>query len=86
MSVPPILAFLQLFVLGPLAYIIDLAITPVSNFYPFPLATTLHAARVGLAYKGRIKALGFDGAMKARGRGVEWAGFLVMVSPLRCAV
>jgi hypothetical protein len=80
MSAPPLLALLQLFVLGPLAYIIDLAAAPVSNLYPFPLATTLHAARVALAYKGRVKALGFDGAMKARGRGVEWAGYLVMVS------
>ncbi|GHJ85761.1 hypothetical protein NliqN6_2163 [Naganishia liquefaciens] len=78
MSAPSIFALLQLFVLGPLAYIIDLAATPISNFYPFPLATTLHAARVGLAYKGRVKALGFDGAMKARGRAVEWAGYLVM--------
>lgn len=83
MSAPPLLALLQLFVLGPLAYIIDLAAAPVSNLYPFPLATTLHAARVALAYKGRVKALGFDGAMKARGRGVEWAGYLVMVSRVR---
>jgi hypothetical protein len=86
MSAPPLLALLQLFVLGPLAYIIDLAAAPVSNLYPFPLATTLHAARVALAYKGRVKALGFDGAMKARGRGVEWAGYLVMVSQFSCVM
>ncbi|KAJ9104798.1 hypothetical protein QFC19_003939 [Naganishia cerealis] len=72
------IALLKLFLLGPLAYLIDLASAPLSPLFPFPLATTLHAARVGLAYKGRVKALGFDGAMNARGRGVEWAGYLVM--------
>jgi hypothetical protein len=80
-----LISLLKLVLLGPLAYLIDLASAPLSPLFPFPLATTLHAARVGLAYKGRTKALGFDGAMKARGRGVEWAGYLVMVSVGRLA-
>ncbi|KAJ9125133.1 hypothetical protein QFC22_000087 [Naganishia vaughanmartiniae] len=78
MATEDTISLLKLLLLGPLAYLIDLASVPLSPLFPFPLATTLHAARVGLAYKGRTKALGHDGAMKAKGRGVEWAGYLVM--------
>lgn len=73
---------LGLVVLRPLALMVEAATVPISPaFYPFPLATTLHALRISHAYKGRVKALGHDGAMKARGLSVELAGYLMMVSP-----
>ena len=47
-------------------------------YYPYPWATTLHAARISLVYRGRLSALGnADGRL---GRGAEFAGFLMMVS------
>lgn len=74
---------LGLVVLRPIALVVEAASVPLSpDFYPFPLATTLHALRVSHAYKGRVKALGHEGAMKARGLGVELAGYLAMVSDL----
>ena len=75
---------LGLVVLRPIALVVEAATVPLSpDFYPFPLATTLHALRVSHAYKGRVKALGHEGAMKARGLGVELAGYLAMVSTSR---
>jgi hypothetical protein len=72
---------LGLVILRPLALMVETATIPISpTFYPFPLATTLHALRISHAYKGRVKALGHDGAMKARGLAVELAGYLMMVS------
>jgi hypothetical protein len=72
---------LTLTFLRPLALLISTCSTPISpTFYPFPLATTLHALRISHAYKGRVKALGHEGAMKVRGRAVELAGYLAMVS------
>jgi hypothetical protein len=71
---------LGLVILRPLALLVETATVPISaDFYPFSLATTLHALRVSHAYKGRIRALGHEGAMKARGLGVELAGYLLMV-------
>jgi hypothetical protein len=71
---------LGLVVLRPIALVVEAATIPLSpTFYPFPLTTTLHALRVSHAYKGRVKALGHEGAMKARGLGVELAGYLAMV-------
>ncbi len=67
--------------LRPLASLITLASQPISSvFYPYPLASTLHAARIHAAYRGRSEAMGFGrrGA-KAKSWGVEIAGYLIMV-------
>lgn len=44
--------------------------------FPFPWITTLHAARITNAFRGRTRALRTEGQL---GRGPEYAGFLLMV-------
>lgn len=55
-----------------------LSTTPVHTvLYPFPWISTIHATRISLAYRGRLRVLGHaDGKL---GRGPELAGFLMMV-------
>ncbi|KAF9517577.1 hypothetical protein BS47DRAFT_1326382 [Hydnum rufescens UP504] len=44
------------------------------TYYPFPWATTLHAARISLVHNGRIRALGTRAKL---GSGPDYAGFLI---------
>jgi len=63
-------------ILRPLASLITAATEPLSStYYPYPLANTLHAARIHMAYRGRTEMLGFKGK---KSRLVDWAGFLIM--------
>jgi hypothetical protein len=63
-------------ILRPLASLITAATEPLSVYYPYALANTLHAARIHMAYRGRTEAMGFKGK---KSRLVDWAGFLIMV-------
>ncbi|KAF8317650.1 hypothetical protein DL93DRAFT_514337 [Clavulina sp. PMI_390] len=66
-----------MFIITYLAGIVQfLSTSPVHPvLYPFPWGSTLHAARITHAFRGRMKALGTHAQL---GFGPEFAGFLLM--------
>lgn len=77
------LLHLLLAVLRPLALLVDIASAPLhATWFPFPLASTLHAMRMAHLYKSTVVSSGQGALIKERGLGVELAGYLTLVSDI----
>lgn len=77
-TTPPSSSLSIMFLISYLAGVVQyLSTTPVHPvLFPFPWASTLHAARITHAFRGRIKAMGTQSQIS---RGPEYTGFLLMV-------
>ena len=71
---------MALLLLSPLASLISFCGGTVvsSTYFPYAIAPCLHALRISLVYRGRVRATGNEAKV---GWAVDLAGFFLMVSP-----